>query len=329
MKKICLSVLLFIFAVNIFAMGGQEDTSSKSGSSLVKIENFNHTTEYSKVPERIISLSAGEAEMLAALGLEDKIIAVGLGHNTINDIMPEYRDKIKNKPMLKEVSLEYLLSLAPDFIVTTSYPFNLPAMGNYEDYVNNNVKLYVTEGTYVKNCTLQNTYNDIMNIGKIFKIEKRASALIEKMKQREKAVTEKLKNVKPVRCFVFDSNANDKYFSAGGTGLYNSLLKLAGGKNIFDDLDKQWGSVVIEEIIARNPDVILIDAYEISESGTHTKDDGQVKMDFLKSKKELSGISAIKNNKFIIVPLIQLFPGLQNLNALETIAKGLHPELFK
>ena len=52
-------------------------------------------------------------------------------------------------------------------------------------------------------------------------------------------------------------------------------------------------------------------------------------MDFLKSKKELSGISAIKNNKFIIVPLIQLFPGLQNLNALETIAKGLHPELFK
>lgn len=329
MKKPAFCFYAVIFSVRLFALGGQESPSSpENNNGIVTIENFNHTATYSKVPERIIPLSAGEAEIFAALGLEDKIIEMSLGHNTLKDIIPEYADKLKNIKQVKEVSLEYLLALNPDFIFTPSYPFNVPAIGKYEDYEGNNIKLYVSEGTYVKNCTLENTYNDIINIGKIFKIEARAKALAEKLKSRTQAVIEKVKGTKPVRCFVFDSNSNDKYYSAGGTGLENHIITLCGGKNIFDDVERQFCAVSMEDIIARNPDVIIINQYEIAESGTHYQNDGQRKIDFLKSKKELSEVSAIKNNRFIIVPLIQVFPGLQNLDALETIAKGLHPDKF-
>ena len=60
----------------------------------------------------------------------------------------------------------------------SSYYFNLPSFGKYEDYTKNNINIYITEGTYVKNCTLVNTYNDIANLGKIFRVEKKAQSII-------------------------------------------------------------------------------------------------------------------------------------------------------
>ncbi|MGP1454893.1 MAG: ABC transporter substrate-binding protein [Treponema sp.] len=335
MKKVLwICFVLVYMSAQMFASGGQESEPQKQEKAVqttVVIDNFNHTTTYTKVPERVIALSLEQAETLAALGLADKIISIGVGHHTFNDVLPEYRDMLKNKTTLEDkgISLEYLLSQNPDFIFLSSYFFNIKAVGTIEDYRQNNINMYISEGSYIANCTIANTYNDIRNLGKIFKVEKKAEELIASLQAREKTVTEKLKNAQPVRCFVFDSHSNEKYFTTGGTSLYNSLIKLAGGKNVFDSVERQFFPASIERIIAENPDVIIINEYEIAESGTHYENDGKRKMDFLKHTKELSNIAAIKNNKFIVIPLISIFPGIQNLNALEILAKSLHPEAFK
>ena len=334
MKKTVLAVLAFVSAVNLFAAGGKDTAKSdqKNGAGKIVIENFNHTTEYVKTPERIIALSMEQAEVLAALGLADKIIMLSEGNHSIKDVLPEYRDMLKNVPTInfENVNLEYFLSQAPDLMFISSYFFNLKQFGSFEDYKQNHIGIYVSEGSYVKSSTLENTYNDIMNLGKIFRVEKKAAALVEKLRVREKAIAEKIKNVKPVRCFVFDANNNEKYFTAGGGGLYNSLLKCAGGENIFGSVEKQFFSASLEQIIAENPEVIIVSAWGKDDSKDDPKKtDGQQKIDFLKSKKEFSEIPAVKNNRFIIVPLISAFAGVQNVDAIETIAQGLHPELFK
>ena len=335
MKKVlCIGFMLVCISAQMFAGGGKESEAKKqekAAQTAVVIENFNRTTAYTKVPERIIALSLEQAETLAALGLADKIVSIGVGHHTFDDVLPEYRDMLKNKTTLEDkgISLEYLISQNPDFIFLSSYFFNIKAVGTIEDYKRNNINMYISEGSYVPNCTIENTYNDIRNLGKIFRVEKKAEELIASLQAREKAVTEKLKDVQPVRCFVFDSHNNEKYFTTGGTSLHNSLIKQAGGKNVFDSVERQFFPASIERIIAENPDVIIIDEYEIAESGTHYENDGKRKMDFLKSKKELSQIAAIKNSQFIVIPLISIFPGIQNVDLLETLAKNLHPEIFK
>jgi len=315
----------------MFAGGGKESESKKqekANQTAIVIDNFNHITEYTKIPERVLPLSLGEAEMLAALGLTDKIIAAGMGHDTLESILPEYRNLIQSKPIMKEISLEYILSLNPDFIFTTAFRFFLDGFGTYDDYKKNNVHIYVTEGSYTENCSLENTYNDILNIGAIFKVEQRAQSFVEKLKQREKTVAEKIKKVKPIKCCVFDSNEGNTLFTAGGTGLEHDIITRAGGTNIFASINQHFAPGSIEQIIKENPDVFIIHEYEIAESGTHYLNDGQQKINYLKNKKELAGVSAIKNNRFIVIPLCSVFPGVQNLNALETIAKGLHPESF-
>ncbi|MGP1529433.1 MAG: ABC transporter substrate-binding protein [Treponema sp.] len=330
MKKVFIIMAMLSVTLSLFAAGKKEEKAAheQDKSRFVTIENFNRTTEYSKVPERVLPLSLGEAEMLAALGLTDKIIAVGIGHDTLESILPEYRNLIQGKPVMKEISLEYILSLNPDFIFTTAFRFFLDGFGTYDDYKKNNVRIYVTEGSYVENCSLENTYNDILNIGAIFRVEQRAQTFVDKLKQREKAVTEKIKKVKPIKCCVFDSNEGNTLFTAGGTGLEHDIITRAGGINIFASIDQHFAPGSIEQIIKENPDVFIIHEYEIAESGTHYLNDGQQKIEYLKNKKELAEVSAIKNNRFIVIPLCSVFPGVQNLNALETIAKGLHPEYF-
>ena len=41
----------------------------------------------------------------------------------------------------------------------------------------------------------------------------------------------------------------------------DDLISLAGGENIFKDIDKEWASVNWEEIMQRNPDIIIIHEY--------------------------------------------------------------------
>ncbi len=327
-KKLFFIVMIFLSAY-IFAGGNQESVSiGESELDVVKIENFYHSSEYTKVPERVVALSLQQVETLSALGLEEKIILANYGHNYIEELLPEYRSGIKDKPVIEEPNLEYIISQNPDLIFMASYYFFISTFGKYEDYEQNNINLYVAEGTYEQNSTIQNTYNDILNLARIFRIEDKANKLIKKLSEREEAIVKKLSGVKPVKCFIFDSESKGKIVTAGGIGLENYLLETAGGKNIFEHTEKQFLSVPIEEIIAADPDFIIINSYPVSEGGQHYDNDGQRKIDILKNKKELSEVSAIKNNRFIIVPLHSVFPGIQNIDALENIARGLHPEVF-
>ena len=53
-----------------------------------------------------------------------------------------------------------------------------PIFGTADDDKGNNIHLYVPEGSYVKNGTIDNTYNDIRNLGKIFGKEDKAEEII-------------------------------------------------------------------------------------------------------------------------------------------------------
>lgn len=111
---------------------------------------------------------------------------------------------------------------------------------------------------------------------------------------------------------------------SGGVGLAQNLIELAGGENIFADTDKQFLNVGAEEIISRNPDVIVIHAY------TYLGDeDAQGKIDYLMNAAELSEVTAIKNNNIVIVPLFQVNPSIQNVNYVENLAAAMYPELFE
>jgi iron complex transport system substrate-binding protein len=123
----------------------------------------------------------------------------------------------------------------------------------------------------------------------------------------------------PLRVFNYDSG-EDSPFTSGALGMPHTLITLAGGEHIFANVQEDWFTTSWEEIVARNPDVILV-----SDSAWAVYDDN---IAFLKSLPELADVSAIRNERFIPLTYKQATPGLENVVALRTIAQGLYPDKF-
>jgi iron complex transport system substrate-binding protein len=282
------------------------------------ITTFEHEVTYSQVPQRIVSLNAHTSEILLALGVGDRI--VGTAYNNA-EVLPQYKEAMDAIPKLAEKypSLEVLLDAEPDFVYGRSSAFKEKAVGTVQTLLDNELMVYVCKGSYTAGSTIDDTYEDFDILGKILKIEEAARAVIAEMKAKIAAIQEKVSNQTPVRVFVFDFGGDSAFTAC--QSLQTNLIELAGGKNVFDDIPKTWAKVSWEEVVERDPEVIVINEY--GETPTEEK------LQELKTHPALSDVSAIKNNRFCVIKLPAVFPSIRNADTVETFAQSFHPEQFQ
>ena len=301
-----------------------QETTTQENDEPVIIENMGATTTYEKAPESAVALSYSIAEIMAALGLEDKIVAIAPSMYILDQVSEQYRETVGSFPELEGhygvPSLETVLNTNAEFVYGDSYSFYASSVGTREDFENAGVKIYATEGTCVSNPAFENIYNDIINIGKIFRVEDRAAELVAQLKQREAVVTSKVKGLDPVSVFYYDSDNGGgvEMSTIGNAGLQLYMLELAGCKNIFDDTDGEFIMVSWEDVIDRDPDYILVCDY-------YGSGYAEEKIAEMKSNPDTADMDAVKNDRFIIVPGLAMFPSLECLDAVEQIADAVHP----
>ena len=289
--------------------------------SPVTIKNMDNDLVFESSPEKVVVLSYDTAEILAALGLEDKVIGLAEADSSIDDVLPEYRDRVEKMPLIEGLSngvpsLETVLAMNPDFVYGASYSFMEQNAGKASDYLDSGINVYGSTGTYSDVPTIEDTYTDIENLGKIFNVEDRAQALVSDLKSRVDAITSNTDPNSKLTVFVYDSE-EDAPYTAGGTSLENELIELADGTNIYKDLDSDFTSVAWEDVIAKNPDVILINKYG-------DENDVQKKIEFLKNMPELADVTAVKEGRFVSASMLAIFPSLQNVNVIEDLNKSLN-----
>ena len=131
---------------------------------------------------------------------------------------------------------------------------------------------------------------------------------------------EKTADQAPVNVLVYDSG-NDGVFTCSGTNFESLLVELAGGKSLFDDLtEKQWVTVSYEEVLNRNPDVILIHDYDSPSV--------EEKIAEIKANPTLSQLDCVKNENFAVITLESVLAGNRMAYAVETMAGDFYPEIF-
>lgn len=166
---------------------------------------------------------------------------------------------------------------------------------------------------------LEDIYNDIRNIAAIFRVEERGEQLIEEMNTDIAEITGQLPEVdKELPVLVFDSGETDIFTAS--QNFMNELITLAGGVNIFGDIEGNWTTVSKEEAVDKAPEVIVVVDY-----GSTT---AQEKINFIKSDPALSTTPAAKNNRFVVLPLSAASEGVRVAEAIEILAKGFYPEYF-
>ncbi len=302
---------------------GSVETAADADEPVV-IENMGITTTYEKAPETAVALSYSIAEIMTALGLEDKIVAIAPSMYILDQVSEEYRETVGAYPLLEGEygvpTLETVLATDAAFVYGDAYSFYASSVGTPEDFENAGVKIYATEGTYESDPTFENTYHDILNIGKIFRVEDRAEELVEELKAREEAVAEKVSGLDPVPVFYYDSDTGGgvEMSTIGNTGLQLYMLELAGCKNIFDDTEGEFIMVSWENVIDRDPAYILVCDY-------YGSGYAEEKIAEMKSNPDTAEMDAVKNDRFIIVPGLAMFPSLENTDVVEQIAEAVHP----
>lgn len=282
----------------------------------VTFDNYGREAVIKKNPQKVLTLGPNCTELFAALGLSDNVIGRSLINHSRGPL-PEYADAVNAIPQLNyaEATREAILTSGADFIYALDWEISDTGC-NIDEAKNYGMDVYVNSAT-----TLDEQYKEILDIGKIFEIEERAEAFVADQKARISAAQEKLRGKEPVKVLVYDSG-NDGVFTCSGTNFESLLISLAGGKNIFDDLtEKQWVTVSYEEVIKREPDVIVIHDYD--SPGVEEK------IAEIKANPTLASLDCVKNERFVPITLESVLPGNRMAYAVEKLASAFYPEEFK
>jgi iron complex transport system substrate-binding protein len=235
-------------------------------------DNSNEIIKQQETPKRIVSLSPAITEALYVLGLEDAIVGV-----TIYCHKPPRAQTKEKIGTLMEPDIEKIVSLKPDLVLamTLTSPKEIQKLKN--------LGLKVVTFQIPQDFSLLCDF--FLQLGRVVGKEIDSRRLIIKAKDNVSEITKKAASLPKQKILIQIGSkplyvATNKYF-------INDYIKFAGGTNIFQNAG--LGSVSMEEVIKRNPDIIIIATMGIS---------GEIERN---TWKQFATIEAVKNNRVYVV----------------------------
>jgi len=173
--------------------GADKEVSAKVGQETdfkpFVVQNYNRQLVIDEVPEAVFAVQTTNIETLIALGLQEKIVGVAPGYDA--DFLPEYQEIYNSLNILGDnlvggaggyPSFEAVVNTKPDFIYGTS--FSLGKTGTISPLENIDkmgITTYINKPTDMLNAQMDDVYNEILTLGRIFNVEGRASELVQSM----------------------------------------------------------------------------------------------------------------------------------------------------
>ncbi|WP_312578284.1 ABC transporter substrate-binding protein [Clostridium sp.] len=299
-----------------------EDNNKQSSHYPVTITTYNYAKEpvkvtFEKSPEKVVAVYQNSIETLLALGLQDKIIATaGLDH----DVKEEFKDAFsKIKYYEKVPTKEEVIGLQPDFILSWYSLFGEKKLGDVGFWHERNVNTYISQNSgVISPNTLQNEYDDILNMGKIFDVEDKANEIVNTMKSEIDKAKDFVKGKESVKAVILEVQKDGVYRVYGEDSIGGDIAKQVGA----DLVAKSNGKIGNEDLIKLNPDVIFTVYY-----GEEIDRDSALKS--IMDNPALSSVSAIKSKRVNSIMLSEVYSsGIRTLDGIKTISKGLYPELY-
>ncbi|MBW3506576.1 MULTISPECIES: ABC transporter substrate-binding protein [unclassified Pseudomonas] len=314
---------LIRLALGLCAVLGAQLAQAQTTQYPLTIKSCNRDVTFTQAPKHAVSHDINMTRMMLALGLKPHMAGYS-GISGWKAVTPEMNVILDGLPELasKYPSVETLLNANVDFFFA-GWDYGMRVGGDLTPQTLTPLGINVYELT--ESCafvmkrppaSLQDTYDDLLNLGRIFNVQDRAHEVVVHMQQKIAEVQASLPATKP-RVFLYDSG-EDRAMTSGKLGIPHALIEAAGGNDILSDIDASWTRINWETVVERNPEVIVIVDYsEVT---------AEQKQRFLETNPALQSVDAIRNKRFIVIPYVQATPGIDNVFAIETLAKGFHPQ---
>ncbi|MFJ1730266.1 ABC transporter substrate-binding protein [Streptomyces sp. NPDC088254] len=312
-----------VAAVALAACGSATDTGSGGGhqaASAVHMKRCGEDIKLDKPASRVVTLNQHATELVLAMGLGDRLIGTSLLDNPVRPDLKTAYDKV---PVLSEKaypSKESLIGMAPEVLIGGFGPTFSEANGLPPDQLRSaGINLFTVQCKGQK-LTFDSLTETVTALGILFGEPEAARRLNARLDGQLEAVRGQVKGEKPVDVLVYDSGQTAPTV-AGGQGLADTLVKTGGGRNVFSDLKSDWGETSWDEIVRRDPDVIIVVDYFTAQSTA------EAKIKQLRSDPVLRNVTAVKNKRFLVVGLTGLGAlSPRNPEVAHQIADTLHPQ---
>lgn len=195
--------------------------------------------------DRIIALAPNVTEILYAMGLEDRVVAV----SQHSDYPPEVADK-PSVGNFQNPDFESMLSHEPDIVVGTTSGGDESIATRLDEA---NIPYF-----FVRMATIEETLGGIRKIGGAIGFEERAEQLAREMTARMEEISEDAQRGSsedaPRVLVVY---GREPVVAAGPGTFGHQLIERAGGVNVLADAGSKYPRVDVEKIIELDPQVIL------------------------------------------------------------------------
>jgi len=251
-------------------------------------------------PQRVVSLAPNITEIIYALGLGDRLV----GDTDYCDYPPE----AKLKPHVGSIvnpSLESIAALKPDLVFGTADANRRETADQLERL---GIPLYGLAAH-----TFDDAMQSIEDVGDVLGQGAKARSIVEGLRKRAQAVEQRIQGQpRPRVLFVVWYRP---LITAGSHTFLSDVIRRAGGIPLNEGLRGEWPRLSLEEVLRREPDVIL---FPRTESFSPALDE----FTRLPGWRELR---AVKEHHMYFVPETIMRPCPRLVDALEQLAGILHP----
>lgn len=247
---------------------------------------------------RAVSLAPSLTENIFAVGAGNRLVGVTTYCN-----YPEQAKSIQKVGDTITPNLEMIVALKPD-VVFVSTASQLEAFKNTLEQ--NRIAVYVTNPTSV-----EGVLTDLSKLGDLFGTVDQTTVLLNDLQGRLDEVSRNIAGEKRVSVFVQISK--EPLFTIGKESFMTAIVEKAGGRSVTADVETAYPKLSKETALAMDPEFIILSA----------SDDDREPNDAFKNS------PAVKNKRVFSVDADLLSrPGSRLVDALEMIARDLHPDKF-
>ena len=284
-------------------------TDEPAQGPIILTDGLSRTVELAQPATAIVTLGPSTLESLFAIGAGDQVV----GREEYSTYPDEAVAITSVGSLWESFPFEAIVALEPDLVIAPQI-ISSEQVTAMED-------LGLTVFWQANPADFEGLYTNLTELATLTGHEVEAVTLIEAISQRVAAVETVIATIddRPKVFYELDATEPQSPFTTGAGTFIDTLITLAGGTNIGAVLDGEYPQISSEEIIIQNPEVIILADAPYGQTP-----------EIVAARAGWNVIAAVQNGRvYPFDPFLVSVPGPRMIDGLESLAKLLHPDLFK
>lgn len=298
-------------------VGTPAPSASSAGPTALRLDNCGTHLTVSTPPTRVVTIKSSTTEMLLSLGLADKMVGSAFADGPLPADLAAAGAKV---PVLSDQvpGQEALLAVQPDFVYGGwESNFSADGAGDRATLAKLGIGTYVSPaackepGSMPDPLTFDTVFAEIREVGAIFGVP----AAAQKVVAHEQATLAAVHKPAGTTTALWYSSGADSPYVGAGIGAPQMIMDAAGLTNVFASVHDTWTTVGWEDVVAANPDVIvLVDASW--NTAAH-------KISQLEANPATAALRAVRQHRYLTVPFPATEAGVRNADAVASLVDQL------